>query len=81
MIVHILDLPFHIAVYAFAVRPIGQLAHHAKPIWPFLSRKELLDRYSNPLPSSLPAYTDHFLFQPDFGWRRGSFLGLSPASL
>lgn len=61
VIIHVLNLSFDEAVNAFAVRAVGEPAHHAQSVRPLLLGKQPLDRNHYFL-APLAADADHFLF-------------------
>lgn len=62
VIVHVFDLPFDKAVDSFAVRPVGEPAHHSQPVGPLVPGEQLLHRNRDLLPSLLaPVDAQHFL--------------------
>lgn len=81
MVIHVLDLPFDVAVDALAVGPVGQLPHHAQPVGPLLLGKELPHGHGDALPSLLGAHAHHLLPQAHLGLRQAPVLLLPPASL
>lgn len=81
MVIHVLDLPFDVAVDALAVGPVGQLAHHAQPVGPLLLGKELPDGDGDALAPLLGAHAHHLLPQAHLGLRHAPVLLLPPASL
>lgn len=81
MIVHVLNLPLHVAVDALAIRPVCQLPHHPQAIRPLLLGKKLPDRDSDALATLLWAHTHHLLPQADLGLCQAPVLLLPPASL
>ena len=82
MVIHVFYLLLDKAVDALAVRPVGELAHHAQAVGAFLPGEQLLDGHSDALaPPGLPVDADHLLAQTDPGQQQGAVPVLTPASL
>lgn len=82
VIIHVLNLPFDIAVNALAVRPVCETADHAEPVRPLLFGKQLLNRNGNSLSPLLMAVDAHnFLFQTHLGLDQTAIFRLPPSSL
>lgn len=81
VVVHVLDLPLHVAVDALAVGAVRQLSHHAQSVRPLLPGKELLDGHDDALPAPLSGDAHHLLPQGHLCRSRGSFFGFAPPSL
>lgn len=81
VIIHVLNLPLHIAVDALAVGPVCQLPHHPQAVRPLLLGEKLPDRHGDALPSLLRADAHHLLPQSDFGLCQAPVLLFPPASL
>lgn len=61
MVVHVFYLSLYIAVDALAVRAVGQPSHYAQAIRTFFTGKQLCNRHSDALTSSLATHTHNFL--------------------
>lgn len=82
MVIHVLDLALHIAVYALAVGAVGKPSHHAQPIGPLLPGKELAHWHCDALAPPGPHSAHHLLSEPYLGLRSCAILLLlPPASL
>lgn len=81
MVIHVLNLPLHIAVNALAVGTVCQLPHHPQAVGPLLLGKKLPDRDGDALATLLWADAHHLLPQADFGLCQAPVLLFSPASL
>lgn len=81
MVIHVLDLPLHVAVNPLAVGAVCELPYHAQSIRSLLSGKKLLDRYNDSLPTPLSGNTHHLLPQGHLWWPWSSFFGFTPPSL
>lgn len=80
VIIHVLYLPFDVAVDALAVRPVCESTDHAEPVGSLLFGKQFFNGDRDLLPPLL-IDTHNFLFQTHLRLDQGAVFCLPPSSL